>query len=162
MTAPAAPTGSWRERVLGVLLAQLRQGTSPEALALACALGAVLAVFPILGSTTLLCAIAAAALRLNQPAIQLVNWLCYPLQLLLLIPYYRLGERLGAPHLALSVPQLLERFRTEGPWRFMGEFGTIALGGVGAWCLTAPPAAAALYFLLRPALRRLALRLPQN
>jgi uncharacterized protein (DUF2062 family) len=109
-----------------LILAQLHQGVTPERVALTLVLGAALAVFPILGATTLLCAGAALCLRLNQPAIQLVNYFCYPLQLALLVPFYRLGERLGAPHLSLSIPQLVERFR------------------------------ALLYFACRPALRRLA------
>eukprot|EP01034_Spumella_vulgaris_P003768 gene3768-4823_t len=65
--------------VLGPVLAQLRQGITPEKIALTAALGAVIAVFPILGSTTVLCGLVAWGLRLNQPIIQLVNYLCYPL-----------------------------------------------------------------------------------
>lgn len=148
----------WQRRVIGLLLDQLRQGVTPDAIALTIALGVALATFPILGSTTLLCAAAGVLLRLNQPIIQLVNWLCYPLQLVLLIPFYRAGEWLGAPHLALSIPQLVERFESLGPLPFAERFGLIALGGIGAWVLLVPPAALALYFLLRPPLRVLAAR----
>lgn len=153
-----APTegGFWRRRVVGVVVAQLRQGITPDKIALTLALGAVLATFPILGSTTILCGIAAAVLRLNQPLIQLANWLCYPLQLILLIPYYRLGERLfGTPHLALSIPQLIERFDA-GPLQFVKDFGVIALGGIGAWCVCAPPVALVVYLVLRWPLHALA------
>lgn len=158
MTAPAdaPPQGFWRRRVLGVIVAQLRQGITPDKIALTLALGAVLATFPILGSTTLLCGAAAVALRLNQPIIQLANWLCYPLQLLLLIPFYRLGEWLfGTPHLSLSIPQMVQRFDA-GPLQFVRDFGVIALGGIGAWCVIAPLAAALLYLCLRLPLRALA------
>lgn len=143
--------------MLDVIVAQLRQGITPEKIALTVALGSVLAMFPILGSTTLLCALAALWLRLNQPIIQLVNYLCYPLQILLLIPLYRAGEWLGAPHLALSIPQLIDRFRA-GPLQFIADFAGVALGGVGAWCLSAPLVAAVIYFALRPPLRLLAAR----
>lgn len=152
---PVIHTGFWRRRVVEVVLAQFRQGITPEKVALTVALGAVLAVFPILGSTTLLCALAAFCLGLNQPIMQLVNYLCYPVQLALLLPLYRAGEWLGAPHLALSIPQLLDRFRA-GPLRFVADFAGIALGGVGIWCLAAPLAAALLYLGLRPSLRLLA------
>lgn len=155
--AAAAPRGFWRRRVLDVIVAQLRQGITPEKIALTVALGSVLAMFPILGSTTLLCALAALWLRLNQPIIQLVNYLCYPLQILLLIPLYRAGEWLGAPHLALSIPQLIDRFRA-GPLQFIADFAGVALGGVGAWCLSAPLVATLIYFVLRPPLRLLAAR----
>lgn len=153
--AQAMPAGFWRRRVLDVVLAQFRQGITPEKIALTVALGGVLAVFPILGSTTLLCGLAAFCLGLNQPVIQLVNYLCYPLQLALLLPFYRAGEWLGAPHLALSIPQLIDRFRA-GPLRFIGDFAGIALGGIGIWCVIAPLTALLLYFGLRPPLRLLA------
>jgi len=55
----------------------LRQGITPEKIALSVALGAVLGIFPVLGSTTLLCAAAAFILRLNMPPIQVVNFLIY-------------------------------------------------------------------------------------
>jgi uncharacterized protein (DUF2062 family) len=60
-------------------------------LSLSIALGAVIGILPVLGSTTLLCAAAAILLRLNLPVIQLSNYLVYPLQIALLIPFVRLG-----------------------------------------------------------------------
>ena len=153
----AAPRSWWKRHVVDLIVAQLRQGITPEKIALTLTLGAVLSVFPIIGSTTLLCAGVALWLRLNQPIIQLVNYLCYPLQFLLLIPLYRAGEWLGAPHLTLSIPQLMERFKA-GPLQFIADFAWVALGGVGAWCLIAPLVGAAIYFVLRPPLRLLAAR----
>ncbi len=144
--------GFWHRRVINLVMAQLRQGITPDKIALTIALGALLAIFPILGSTTLLCALFGAWLRLNQPVIQLVNYLMYPLQLVLLIPFYRAGEWFGAPHLSLSITQLVERF-TAGPLRFIVDFGAIALGGIAAWFVLAPPAIALIYFALRLPLR---------
>jgi uncharacterized protein (DUF2062 family) len=152
------PQGSfWKRRIVAPIAAQLSQGITPEKIALTLALGTVLSLFPIMGSTTLLCTLAALLLRLNQPVIQLLNWICYPLQLTLLIPFYRAGEWLGAPHLALSIPQMIDRFKA-GVWQFIQDFGLIALGGIGIWFLVAPPVAALLYFGLRPPLRALAAR----
>ncbi len=155
---PVAHAGFWKRRVTDVVVAQFRQGITPEKIALTVALGGVLAVFPILGSTTLLCGLAAFCLGLNQPIIQLVNYFCYPLQLALLLPFYRAGEWLGAPHLALSIPQLVDRFRA-GPLRFVADFAGIALGGIGIWCVVAPVVAALLFLALRPPLRLMSARL---
>jgi len=149
--------GFWHRRVVGVIIAQLRQGITPEKIALTIALGCVLAVFPILGSTTLLCTVTALWLRLNQPIIQLVSWLCYPLQFALLIPFYRAGEWFGAPHLSLSIPQLVQRFEA-GPMKFIADFSTIALGGVVVWLVTAPVAGVLIYFLVHVPLRTLSAR----
>ena len=80
-----------RDRWLKPIVDLLKQGISPEKIALTVALGAFIGVIPMLGTTTILCTLAALWLRLNIPAIQLVNGIVYPLQLILLIPFYRLG-----------------------------------------------------------------------
>lgn len=69
----------WYRRVLDPILALLRQGVTPEKIAISIVLGVILGVFPVLGATTLLCAGAAILFRLNLPAIQLVNYVMYPL-----------------------------------------------------------------------------------
>ncbi len=56
----------------------LRQGVTPEKIALSVALGVTLGVFPVLGSTTAVCALAAFAWQLNLPAIETVNYFIYP------------------------------------------------------------------------------------
>jgi len=50
-------------------------GLAPETVALVLTLGLVLGTFPVFGCPTVLCAVAALALRLNVPALQLVNQL---------------------------------------------------------------------------------------
>ncbi len=106
MTAPGA---TQNYRWLKPFVQLLRQGVSPEKIALTIALGIILGVTPVLGSTTLLCTVAAIVFRLNLPAIQLVNGVVYPLQFILLIPFYRLGA-----------------------WMFRADASTISLGGVTA------------------------------
>jgi uncharacterized protein (DUF2062 family) len=156
-TVEAAPRPSfWQRRFIGPIVAQLRQGITPEKIALTIALGMVLGIFPILGSTTLLCGLAALWLRLNQPVIQLVNYFAYPLQLALIIPLYRAGEMLfRQTPVPLSIPFLFERFQADFG-QFLRDFGMIALQGIVVWCLLAPVLVGALYFTLRPPLRRLA------
>jgi len=149
---------AWNQRVVTPIVAQLKQGITPEKIALTIALGVVLGIFPILGATTILCAGAAAWLRLNQPIIQLVNYFVYPVQLVVIIPFYRAGETLfGRPHLPLSIPMLVERFRADTV-KFFGDFGLIGMQGIFVWCLLAPFVAAAAYYLVRPSLRVLARR----
>ncbi|HEX4873222.1 MAG TPA: DUF2062 domain-containing protein [Nevskiaceae bacterium] len=157
MSAERRSGPGWRGRLQATLKAQLVQGASPEGLAGTLACGGVLAIFPLLGTTTLLCALAAVWLRLNQPLIQLVNYLLYPLQLVLLLPFYQAGEwLLGLPAVPLfSVTELIERFRAD-PLQFLVDYGSVALGGTLVWLLLALPLGLALYLGLRPLLRRLA------
>ena len=165
MSAPAVAEASpppsasfWKRRIVAPIVGQLRQGITPEKIALTLALGAVLSIFPILGATTILCTLTAFALRLNQPVIQLTNYLAYPAQLALLIPFYRAGETLfGKQHVPLSIQFLLESFRAD-PAHFLREFGIIGLQGIAVWALVAPVLVAVLCFALRPPLRALARR----
>ena len=148
----------FQRRIVDPIVAQLRQGIAPEKVALTIALGMVLGVFPILGSTMLLCALAAVLLRLNQPIIQLVNYAAYPIQLLLIIPIYRAGETLfQREHVPLSIPLIFDRFRADFR-QFLLDFGLIAIHGIVVWCLLAPIAALLIYYITRPALRALARR----
>jgi uncharacterized protein (DUF2062 family) len=140
------------------LLDLLWQGVTPERIALSVALGVMLGVFPVLGSTTALCALAAFAWQLNLPAIQIVNYFVYPLQLLLLIPFFRLGETLfRAPHLPLSVPQIYAMIQAN-----MGNairlLWTTTWHAIVVWCLVGPVCAAAIYAGLTPVLRRMVIR----
>ncbi len=152
----------WRDRVVGLVGAQLMQGVTPQKVALTLALGVNLAMFPILGSTTLLCAAVAFWLKLNQPIIQLVNWLAYPLQFAMLLPFVRIGEWLtGARRVSFSIPQLLQKFH-DAPGGFLHEFGMTGVHAIIAWLLIAPLLFALIYFLLLPPLQRLANLKRQN
>jgi len=101
-------------RLIRPLLDLLRQGVTPEKLALSLALGLVLGVFPAVGWTTALCALAALIFRLNIPAIQMINYFMYPAQIALLLPFFRLGEKVfRAPHLPISIPHIYEMARAD-------------------------------------------------
>ena len=140
----------FRRRTWEPLMALLKTGLSPHGLAWSVAAGMALGVFPMLGTTTILCLGAAFAFRLNQPAMQLVNYLAYPLQLALLIPFIRWGERLfGVQPMPLSLPAMLHSLQAE-------PFGTIALfwsriwHACVVWALVGLPVMVLLAFTLRP------------
>lgn len=150
--------GFFRRRIARPIMELLRQGVTPEKMALSLALGVALGVFPVLGTTTALCALAAFILRLNLPAIQIVNYFVYPLQIALLVPFFRAGEKLfGAPHLTLSVAQILSMAHASfwGATRFL--WTTVWHAGV-AWCLVAPVFVGLAYAVLVPLLQRVVRR----
>ena len=157
-TPLVAEESFWKRRVVTPILQQLRRGITPEKIALTIALGLVIGVFPILGATTLLCGGVAFALRLNQPIIQLVNYFAYPLQIALLLVFYRSGETLfGREHIPLSIPLLMERFQA-GAGQFFKDFGMIGVQGIVVWALVAPLAAGLIYLVLLAPLRALSKR----
>ena len=139
------------------LLAFLRQGIAPEELAFCIALGCVLGIFPVMGSTTLLCAFAAWLGRLNQPAIQAVNYLMYPVQIALLIPFYRLGEWIfRAPRLDITINSV-RRLIASGGLNAIHVLWDTTWRAVMAWGILAPGVMALLYVILVLAFRRLRL-----
>lgn len=144
-------------RIVVPILDLLRQGITPEKIALSIAFGLTLGVFPVIGATTLLCALAAIVFRLNLPAIQLVNYFASPLQIALLLPFIRLGEFLfrAARPIPFSIMQILEMIRADIP-SAISTLWTSTMHAIGAWLLVGPLGVILLYRLLTPPLRRLA------
>jgi uncharacterized protein (DUF2062 family) len=146
--------GLFHRRLIRPMLDLLRQGVTPEKLALSLAVGAVFGVFPALGCTTVLCTIAALIWRLNLPAIQLVNYFMYPVQIALLIPFFRLGEKLfRAPHLPISASQIYAMLHAN-LWGAIKFLWKMTWHAIMVWALLAPLATAVIYFVLTPLFRR--------
>ncbi len=139
-----------QRRVVGPLKALLREGITPRRLACSLACGVVCGLFPVMGTTTLLCACAAFLFRLNLPAVQLVNYFIYPLQLLLILPFIHAGEViLRTDPTRLALEQMIAIFRhnhIEGLhvlWR-------LALHGIAAWLVFAPVLFVSVYCIVLP------------
>ena len=148
--------GFFHRRLVRPIVDLLTQGITPEKIALSIAFGLVLGVFPALGWTTLLCLAVAVWLKLNVPAMQLVNYLAYPLQLALLVPFLRAGEwGFRAPRLAISLPQILAMVRAD-VWHAITALWVATMHAIVAWALLAPLAVWAIYKVLAVVLRRLA------
>jgi hypothetical protein len=148
-----------RDRVAGPLLGALRrtlrQGVTPGRLAASVAVGLVVSVFPVVGTTTALCAAIALACRLNLVAIQAANYAAFPLQLALFVPLVRLGERvLGAPRLALAPAAVADAF-ARGAGHAARVLSLALWHAAVGWAVVAAPAALLLHAALRPALARL-------
>jgi len=149
-------------RWLKPFLQLLRQGVTPEKIALTIALGIILGVTPVLGSTVLLCTFAAVVFRLNLPAIQLVNGAVYPLQFILLIPFYRLGAcmfRADASTISLGGVTAVIR---EGVGHAIRTLWVVTMHALLAWLVLGIVALAILYAVLVPLLRRLWRRVQPN
>jgi len=150
-----------QRRLVAPLLVLLRQGVTPRKLALSLALGIVIGLVPVLGISTALCALAALVLRLNMPAIQLVNYLLTPLQLLLIIPLLRFGEWLArAPRFPITLESGLVLL-SHGVIQAVMVLATAIVHATLGWFVLAPLAAFVLFRTLEPAFRRLARATPQ-
>jgi Uncharacterized protein conserved in bacteria (DUF2062) len=128
-----------RARVIG-LRATIAE-IPPERAALLLCVGLVLGVFPIAGVPTLLCLFAAFVLRLNAPALQLLNRLSSPLQIVLLLPLARIGSRLCGAAIG-----------SEGSWST--KIAAAGVHAVAGWASTCVPAGVLLYVILLATMRR--------
>lgn len=146
-------------RALAVpLIGFLKLGLSPEKLALTIAFGIVLGIVPVIGVTTILCALAAFLFRLNMPAIQLINYFVAPLQLIFLIPFIRAGEFLFRDQpLPLNVYQIIGMIQTD----VMGAVNFLwwtTMHAIVAWLVIGAPLLIILYIVFVPIVRRLVSR----
>lgn len=136
------------------IVAQLTQGITPEKIALTLAVGSAFALFPILGTTTLLCFLVAIALRLNQPIVQLINQALWPAHIPAIYGCVRLGEAIfGAPRAHFSIHHMNDLLWSE-PRLFLHQFGLTALYAVVAWAVLAPFYITVIYYITLPITRR--------
>lgn len=152
----------WRRlwaRVWTPILDQLKQGLTPGQAALAVALGSYIAVIPLPGASAFLCALVAAMLGLNHPVSQLANWLFFPLQFVLLIPYFELGAwAFGGPFMTLSLKQLLSQIAAD-PVGVIDEFWWIGMHATALWALIGLVVVPLLWLLLRALFGKVVARL---
>lgn len=134
--------------LLAPIRALLTQGLSPRLLALSLAVGLVVGIFPVLGTTTVLCTLVAAALRLNLIAVQTVHFLMTPVQLLLIIPFVRVGERvLGQAPQPLSISEGLSLI-AQGAVNAIAVLWDAILHAMLGWLLLGPILLAVAYGVL--------------
>ncbi|MDB6126943.1 MAG: hypothetical protein JWM35_839 [Verrucomicrobia bacterium] len=154
---PTRPRSFWQRRVRDPIVAQLTQGITPEKIALTLAVGSAFALFPVLGTTTLLCFIVAVALRLNQPLVQLINQALWPLHIPAIFGCVRLGEAMfGAPRVRFSIRHMNELLWHD-PSAFMHQFGLTVLYALVAWAVLTPFYITAVYYIALPITREITL-----
>lgn len=143
-----------RDSIIDPIVGLLRQGITPEKIALSLAWGITLGSLPVLGVTTVLCVAVALLFRLNLVVIQLANWIAYPLQIILFVPFILAGTYLfGAVPLAPDPSSLITLFRSDFT-QSLRLLGDATLRASFAWALTAPFMITAIYGSTKPILKR--------
>ncbi|MCB1142831.1 MAG: DUF2062 domain-containing protein [Leptospiraceae bacterium] len=146
-----------KAKIIDPILNLLKQGVTPEKIALSIAFGILLGVFPVIGSTVILCTIATFLFKLNFIAIQLANYLIYPVQFILFIPFIRLGETvLGSDPFPLSM-ELIFNMLKEDILLAIKTFWVANLHGIFGWFLIGPISIYICYRILLPILRKVPL-----
>ena len=132
----------------------LKQGLSPAKLSLVVALGITLSIFPVLGTTTLICTLVSIFFNLNLPAMQLANYAAFPFQIILFFPFLKLGETVSKVSLdPLSKIQLISTF-DEGIFYAIEKLSNYLLVACLGWSLAVLPIYIILYFLMSSLLKK--------
>ena len=131
----------------------LRLGMTPRRLALTLAMGFAIGCIPVIGVPTILCAVLALLLGLNQPAIQAANYAAMPLQILLIVPFMKLGKWMfgfGPAHSHASGWMM-----QVAVLRPVAEVGWLAGQALFGWMLVAIPSVLLLWLPLTLMLQRI-------
>jgi uncharacterized protein (DUF2062 family) len=137
-------------------------GASPRRLAWSIALGLVVGINPLLGSTTLLCLGLAVLFRLNLAASQLANHLMYPVEILLIVPFLSAGAwafRTGP--IPLSPGAIFLEARTH-PFTLIRSLWTWEWHALVLWAGLAVFLLPGIALVLTPLLRRLLARVERH
>jgi uncharacterized protein (DUF2062 family) len=141
--------GYIQKKFIRPLVNLLKQGMDPSRLSLALTSGAIIGVFPILGIATVVCGGIAAFFRLNHPAIQLKNYVVFPMQLVLFFPFLTLEETVTGNSLdEISKTKLVETFNL-GFLPAVEELTQYFMLASLGWTLALVPLFAILYFGLK-------------
>jgi uncharacterized protein (DUF2062 family) len=152
--SPPAPRAWWQRRITDPIVAQLTQGLTPHKIAITISIGSALAMFPILGTTALLCLLVGIFMRLNQPIIQAVNLACAPIHLPFIYYSFRWGARIfGDSHAPRLAFRSMMRLLREHPIDFVKQYDQTALHAIIIWAILVPFWCVAIYYVTLPLLR---------
>jgi uncharacterized protein (DUF2062 family) len=142
--------GRLKSKGMNIVRSMPQEGMSIHKIALCIAMGMTLGILPVLGITTLLCTLAAFAFRLNLPAIQMVNYLVYPVQLALLAPFYSIGSWLFKQESWLSPGENLITLMKNDFWGSLASLWDLTLYAIITWTVICPILIIVLYLTFKP------------
>ena len=136
-----------RKKLTNLLKNMFTQGVSPRKLAFTISLGIFIGTIPAVWGSALLCAGLAVLFRLNHIGIQAANHLVYPLQLALIVPFYRIGAGIFPWGPSVSADIFSKGIKNAATGSFV-PIVAATVKALAAWFLIAAPVAVLLYFLL--------------
>jgi uncharacterized protein (DUF2062 family) len=144
-----------RRRVFRKVVYFLNKGITPHKLALSLSLGITIGIIPLYGLTSLIVTLVALCFRLNFTASQIGHYAVYPVQILLIFPFLKLGDLIFnnslLPH---SFDQFLIMIRTD-IWGTLNHFWLAYLTAIGIWFIVSIPLSILLYKVLYFSFRKL-------
>ncbi|NOU48123.1 MAG: DUF2062 domain-containing protein [Bacteroidales bacterium] len=144
----------FRDKILIPFRLVPKDGLTPGKLAFSVTIGIITGLFPVFGATTLLCLLLTLLFRQNLLVVQSVQWLMAVFQILLIIPFMRLGALLlKRPELHINLDQIKSAFEP-GMIEGVQTLGMFHLYGILGWTVLAFPSAFISYFAFLAVFRK--------
>lgn len=130
-----------KEKITGLL----KQGLTPKELSQSIIVSGLISIIPILGVSTFMITAVSLKRKLNLPVMISLSYLMWPVQILLIIPFIRVGEFIFAvPRHHHTVEEILSSFQNSF-FQTLSQLSFELLCGLGGWLLTAVPIAVGIY-----------------
>ena len=146
------------DKIKKILIAQIKMGATPDKLAQSVMGGALIGIFPLLGTTTALSGLTAAIWKLNHVVIQTVNYLLYPVQILMIPIYIKIVSLIFDVGIVPLRPDLIMKQFSASPMDFLKQYSLIGLYAVILWALLS----LALYFIFYPIIFKIIVKLQRK
>jgi hypothetical protein len=150
------------KRNLTSLKSWLKGVSSPRKAVLSITVGFYLGLFPIVGLTTLLCLLATFLFRLNPLIIQAVNFSVFPLQLISIYPFLKVGRILFFTRKDLLSVVSLKQLLTADGWDYFCYWCESVAGGIAVWFIFSILTGVFMYHFLLQAAKKYYLNLTQT
>jgi uncharacterized protein (DUF2062 family) len=125
-----------------------KQGLAPKELAFSVSVASLIGVFPIYGSTTIILAFLALRLKLNLAIMIAISYIMTPVQILLVIPFARVGEFLfGYESIGMDLESLQIAF-SEGIVAALYQYSGRFVLAIGGWAIVSIPISIIIYIVL--------------
>ena len=142
------------QRLRGKILSYLADGTSPERLSWAMALGATGGLFPIYGLTTAVSAVIGIVFRANPIVIQVFNYMMYPIYFPIELAFIIAGAWLFEGNVDAYSIEGLRKVFAGGLASTVRQLGWALVHATMVWLAAAPLLTIALRAALLPIIRR--------
>jgi uncharacterized protein (DUF2062 family) len=129
------------------ITALFKQGLHPKEISQSIIVSALISTIPILGVSTFLITMASLKTKLNLPIMMALSYLMWPIQILLIIPFIKIGEFIfSVPTSHHTAEEIILSFQNSF-FTTLSRLSFELLCGLGGWFLTAVPVAIGLYLL---------------
>jgi len=128
--------------------ALFKQGLSPIQLSESIIVSGLFSIIPILGVSTFILTTLSIKRKLNLPIMISISYLMWPIQVLLIIPFIRIGEFVfSIPSTPHTVEEIISSFQNSF-FQTISHLSFELLCGLGGWVFTAIPIAIGFYLIL--------------